>query len=137
MTHLREETIYCCDCEKHVHPMLVTGKDVYPHRKDLYTKLFWMCGVCECFVSCHPDSDRPLGCIAPRGLKLARHYIHQLLDPLWQYGTMTRSQAYMMLEGRFGVYHIANIRSLEEAVAIQEFLLTIPNKVKSIEGDFV
>ena len=30
--------IWCCNCHKEVNGELVCGKEIYPHRKDLYEK---------------------------------------------------------------------------------------------------
>jgi len=131
-------TIYCCECTRAIHPILITGKRAYPHRKDLYHLPFWMCYLCECFVSCHPGTEKPLGSIASKELKQARLYIHTILDPIWQSGIMKRGQLYAKISRKLGyTYHTANIRNMKEIKQVKEILDTIKITMPSIEGDFV
>ncbi len=138
MDHIREEAIFCEPCERHIHPVLTTGKLIYPHRKDLHNKLLWQCPWCDAYVGCHPDTDRPLGCIVGSLVKRARVQIHDLLDPIWQSGTITRNQLYKELSAILGYhYHTAGIRNMKEAKRIIEILNNYEVRMPSIEGDFI
>lgn len=121
-----KKTIYCCGCEKDVEPHLVTGKEIYPHRKDLYSLPFWRCNDCMNFVGCHhktTDRIRPLGCIPTPAIKAARKNIHKLLDPLWQLGKIKRKDVYRLLSEKLGKeYHTAEIRTTEEAEEVCRYL---------------
>lgn len=116
--------IYCCGCGQDVEAKLVCGKDVYPHRRDLYQLPFWQCERCRCFVGCHHkshDPTRPLGVIPTREITKWRKRIHALLDPLWQTRQYTRSALYKELGARLGYeYHTAEIRSVEQAMQVLE-----------------
>lgn len=61
----------------------VTGREVYPHRPDLYGKQFYKCTPCDATVGCHPDG-RPLGRLANAELRREKQATHALFDPLWQ-----------------------------------------------------
>lgn len=82
----------------------VTGADVYPHRRDLKDKRFFLCSPCQAWVGTHWDG-RPLGTIAKEELRKARSEAHALFDPLWRdrvaFGN--RKEAYSWLAVRMGV----------------------------------
>lgn len=73
---------YCTTCEKAAR--LTDGREVYPHRPDLYAKNIWKCDGCGGRVGCHPGSTKPLGTCADIELRQARMRVHARLDPLWQ-----------------------------------------------------
>lgn len=126
----------CCDEQYEVE--LVDGTDVYPHRKDLTRKLFWQCSNCKSFVGCHPNTTKALGPIVNQEVKSYRRQIHAVLDPIWQYGTMTRSRVYTLLSRLLGyTYHTGEILSIEEAKYVLELIdKYIPTTLTPIEGDF-
>jgi hypothetical protein len=103
----------------------VTGRHIYPHRPDLYHLNFWRC-LCDNYVGCHPNSSKPLGCIPSPEMRNARKHIHELLDPLWQDGSFSRSELYRLISERIGKeYHTAEIRTIEEARDIYRTILQI------------
>ena len=73
---------------------LTTGREVYPHRKDLSDLRFWVCESCEARVGCHKegavvdgetsDGTMPLGRAANAALRRARSEVHKKLDPIWR-----------------------------------------------------
>lgn len=65
---------------------LVTGREVYPHRKDLFGKSFWMCMAegCDGRVGCHPNTTVALGTLANAPLRAARSKTHAMVDQLWK-----------------------------------------------------
>lgn len=111
--------IYCCGCKTKVEARLTDGKEIYPHRSDLFDLPFWKCDSCGNFVGCHhktEDRTRPLGCIPTPEIKNARKEIHKILDPLWKKGKISRSKIYKYLSDSLGWrYHTADIRNIEEA----------------------
>ncbi|WP_323016991.1 zinc-finger-containing protein [Castellaniella sp.] len=76
---------------------LVTGKEIYPHRPDLFDKKFWECAPCGAYVGCHPGGIKPLGRLANASLRVTKQRAHAAFDPLWKDGGMTRSEAYARL----------------------------------------
>lgn len=118
--------IYCCACEQDVQAALTDGKEIYPHREDLYKLPFWVCHYCGNYVGCHYKTEnkiKPLGCIPTKQIKLLRKEIHALLDPLWNGDKMLRKRLYKLLSGILGrEYHTADIRTTREANQIIEFL---------------
>lgn len=111
--------IYCCGCGCDVDARLTDGAEIYPHRIDLHILPFWRCDQCGNFVGCHhktKNKTEPLGCIPTPEIKKARRHLHELIDPIWQSGAMTRSELYEAISREIGwKYHTAKIRSIDEA----------------------
>ena len=73
----------CLHCSKQA--VLTDGKEVYPHRKDLWQKRIWICRACNATCGCHPGSVVPLGYPADKQTRNARMRLHnERLDPLWK-----------------------------------------------------
>lgn len=72
----------CIECGK-AEASLVGGKAIYPHRRDLYKKSFWLC-TCGAYCGCHPGTENPLGYPAGPATRKARSAVHAVLDPLWR-----------------------------------------------------
>jgi hypothetical protein len=77
--------------------VLVGGETIYPHRSDLYDKLFWSCLPCVAYVGCYPDSTKPMGELANKELRRARGRVHRVFDVIWKQGHKTRTDAYSWL----------------------------------------
>lgn len=111
--------IYCVGCATDVEARLTTGKEIYPHRPDLFSLPFWKCDSCFGFVGCHHKTSKrtaPLGCIPTKELKNARIHLHALIDPIWQSGVVKRRELYEEISKLVGWnYHTAKTRSVEEA----------------------
>lgn len=97
-------TVRCDYCQKRAEK--VSGREVYPHRPDLFGKTFWRCRPCEAHVGCHPDSTRPLGGLANKELRQARQRAHAAFDPIWKSGGMRRTAAYKWLAKAMSVREI-------------------------------
>ena len=63
---------------------LTDGFEVYPHRRDLHEKSFYVCTGCESRVGCHPGSVIPLGRPANAALRIERSKTHAVIDPFWK-----------------------------------------------------
>ncbi len=61
----------------------------------------YYCKECDAYVGCHNNTRNPLGTMANKELREWRMKCHALIDPLWKYGKMTRSQMYRMLRKKF------------------------------------
>jgi hypothetical protein len=82
----------------------VTGVSIYPHRPDLFAKLFYKCDTCGAYVGCHPGTDRPLGRLANAELRKAKSEAHAAFDPKWQRGKWApRWRAYTKLAALLGI----------------------------------
>ena len=91
---------------------LVTGREIYPKRLDLYDKKFYACMPCGAYVGCHPGTERALGGLANKETREARGMAHQAFDPMWKSGKMSRREAYAWLKkalGAAGEVHIGNM----------------------------
>jgi hypothetical protein len=85
-------------------PRIVSGRTIYPHRQDLWSKSFWACTDCgKAYVGCHPGTKRPLGTLATKELRAARSRAHAAFDPIWKSRRMRRSEAYKWLAGQLGI----------------------------------
>ena len=76
---------------------LVTGEQIYPHRKDLFNMSFYSCQPCDAYVGTHKGTIKPLGRLANKELRIAKSAAHRAFDPLWKYGDMKRKEAYKWL----------------------------------------
>jgi len=125
--------IYCCECKAEVQARLTDGKEVHPHRKDLYYLPFWKCGVCKNYVGCHhktKNRTKPLGFISNSEIKNARIKIHAILDPIWKDGFVPRGKLYAELSEKLGYhYHTGEIKSIEEARKVYGVVKKIVAKV--------
>lgn len=54
--------VVCDHC--HQPAELHLGPAVYPDRKDLAERKFWVCWACDAWVGCPSDSDKPFGTLA-------------------------------------------------------------------------
>lgn len=115
--------IWCCSCNENVSAVLVTGREIYPHRPDLSELPFWLCIRCKNYVGCHhkmKNRTKPLGNIPTPELRAARQAIHAIVDPLWKARLMTRGLVYGKLSIALGrKYHAAHLRTLEEAEKVR------------------
>jgi hypothetical protein len=83
---------------------LASGRDIYIHRPDLWSKLFYLCKPCDAYVGMHKHQPLvPLGTLANAELRSARIRTHQAFDPLWEGEGMSRSGAYSWLAGQLGI----------------------------------
>lgn len=122
--------LYCCVCKRIMKCGLVTGKNIYPHRPDLYTKHFYKCPACGNYVGCHErfikGGYEPLGCIPTPELKSKRHDLHLLLDPLWESGKIPRKALYKKISEKLGYeYHTGNTKSIEEIETVENIIQKI------------
>ncbi|MGL4226803.1 MAG: zinc-finger-containing protein [Rickettsia sp.] len=72
------------------------GKEIYPHRKDLYHKIFYKSDSCNCYGGTHANG-LPLGIPCSVETRKARIMAHTVFDALWKSGKISRSQAYKRL----------------------------------------
>ena len=115
--------IYCIGCGKDVEARLTSGKEIYPHRHDLYSLPFWKCDGCGNYVGCHHKAahfrTRPLGNIPTYELRELRKQIHAIIDPIWRGKKCTRGAVYAKLSAALGYeYHTGEIKSADEARAV-------------------
>lgn len=132
--------IYCCGCQAEVLARLTSGKEIYPHRADLFRLPIWICDTCRNVVGCHhktAEPTKPLGVIPTREIKRARQHIHALLDPLWMkqpkiMRKKARAKLYAALSRELGYqYHTGEIRSVEEARRVYVIVQRIAKERKN------
>ena len=82
---------------------MVSGKVIYPHRRDLYKLDFYRCEPCDAYVGTHKGTTKPLGRLADAALRRAKSNAHKAFDPLWREGYMSRKQAYKWLSKQLGI----------------------------------
>lgn len=85
---LLPNVIYCCVCRKMVNCSVRTGKELYPHRSDLYDKKAYQCPFCHNTVGMHKGTMKALGVIPTPEIKRGRRAVHSLIDPLWKCGAI-------------------------------------------------
>ena len=86
------ECPYCKETVK-----ITTGKEIYPHRLDLYSKNFYQCKNCDARVGCHNGTTKPLGRLANAELREAKSMAHKAFDPIWRFGNKSRKAVYAWL----------------------------------------
>ena len=94
-------TVKCDYCGEDAE--LVTGKEIYPHRPDLYSKPFWECKPCKAYVGCHEGTERKLGRLANAELRQAKSEAHKAFDPKWRRTTTSRKNAYRWLAEQLNI----------------------------------
>jgi hypothetical protein len=125
----KHEGDICCDyCGEKA--KLVTGKEIYPHRPDLYKKDFWSCEPCDAYVGCHPKTIDPLGRLAKADLRSAKSAAHRAFDPLWRGDNkqFSRSKAYNWLANELGIP--------KDECHIGWFDLAMCQKVEQVSNEF-
>lgn len=92
--------------------VIVGGDIIYPHLPHFAGRRFWKCFSCgDAYVGCHPGSDKPLGRLANKDLRLAKTHAHAAFDPLWEAKMErdkiskgeARSRAYRWLASQLGI----------------------------------
>lgn len=125
--------IYCCGCKQEVGALLTFGREIYPHRKDLYTLPFWKCEYCGNYVGCHhktKDQTRPLGVIPTKEIRECRKKIHAIIDPLWRSGTVSRKLVYKAMSEKLNYkFHSAEIRNEYEAKVAYETAIIVADEM--------
>lgn len=105
---------------------MLTGKEIYPHRPDLFGKQLWKCNNCGGYVGCHPNTDKPLGSIVAKEVKQLRIRIHNKIDPLWKNNRAKRKEVYKALSDWLGyTYHTGNINTSTDASRLLNYLDTV------------
>lgn len=116
--------IECIACDKVVSPRLVQGKQIYPHRKDLWNIKLWKCEDCNNYVATHKGTLTPLGIIPTPRIRKERGGVHLILDPIWQSKKVSRNNVYKYLSRELGYeYHTGNIKTVAEAGYIKQLLM--------------
>lgn len=108
--------LFCVHCQRVVSAEVVKGDVIYPHREDLYEKVFCRCPTCGNYVGCHKDG-RPLGTIPTPELRKARNFVHSVIDAYWlpTRDVKRRKFLYTELSKELGIeYHTGSLNSVQE-----------------------
>lgn len=83
----------------------VKGDVIYPRRKDLAKKNFYLCenGHERAYVGCHGHSLLPLGRLADSKLRADKSAAHAAFDVIWKDKHMKRGDAYKWLSEQLGI----------------------------------
>jgi hypothetical protein len=94
--HLEPDGPECVECGRVAH--LTDGREIYPHRQDLWHKSFWLC-ICGAYCGTHAGTETPLGYPAGPITRRARSEAHKAFDSLWRGrgAPMNRRAAYAWL----------------------------------------
>ena len=124
--------IYCCQCGKPQNCEIRKGSDIYPNRPDLARKWFYQCPKCHQWIGCHPGTKNPLGVIPTQEMKKARMIIHDLIDPLWKKGIISRGKLYRLISKELHIehYHTGWTRSLRECRDVYRAATKIINRLR-------
>lgn len=81
----------------------------FVNNAELYGKSYgswpygYLCGFCDAYVGCHPQTRIPLGVLATGALRQLRAKAHAAFDPLWKSHRMSRGAAYGLLAQQLGI----------------------------------
>ncbi len=98
-------------------------------NKEIYGKnygksvMIYLCRPCNAYVGCHQNTRKPLGTMANRETREWRKKAHEMFDPLWRDGKMSRGKAYGLLQKEFGaVAHIgeSDVENCKRIIGIVE-----------------
>ena len=92
---MKGQRVVCPHCGEQA--QLVDGSLIYPFRPDLHARHFYLCAPCNAWVGCHPGTTKPLGVLADAETRQARIQAHDVFDPIWKTGRLTRTEAYAWL----------------------------------------
>lgn len=116
----------CTGCHEIVDARLTNGAEMYPDSPKLAHTPFWIHDACGAFVGTHNkthDHLKPLGSLATKDVKRWRLLIHQMLDPLWREGHITREHAYARISKALGhTYHTGEIYDVEQGEFVYLFV---------------
>lgn len=101
MTDRKSKAVVCGYCGNEA--VLLSGREVYPHRSDLAGLNFWACKPCDARVGCHRGTKTPLGRLANAELRRLKQQAHAAFDPTWQNTPRTRREQYLRLSVAMGV----------------------------------
>ncbi len=59
--------------------------------------------VCDAYVAAHQDSGLPMGTLADKALRRKRREAHLAMSRLWEYGYMSKKEAYRWLQVQLGL----------------------------------
>lgn len=79
---------------------LKSAYDIYHTNKSKDYGLVYVCSnypICDSYVGCHKNSDRPLGRLANPRLRSLKSEAHKQFDKLWKKKIMSRREAYKWL----------------------------------------
>lgn len=63
----------------------------------------WDCRKCDAYVGCNKRTGEPHGTLADKALRYWRRYAHEVFDPSWKCGKITRTEAYNTLTAILGL----------------------------------
>ncbi len=72
---------------------LCDNKELYGESKGVWP-LIYLCNACGAAVSCHVETDHPMGKMADRPTRRLRSQAHKQFDRLWADGLINRDKAY-------------------------------------------
>ena len=120
----KNREMYCAKCKTNVRADMVTGEVIYPEREDLKMKKFWQCPTCKNYCGyCATTMSIP----TPE-LRRARRKIHEVIDPLWKSGMVSRGWVYKNMSEFAGyAFHNGNLTDPNEADKMYRAALKVRN----------
>ena len=91
------ESVKCPYCGKTAE--LVDSIEIYGRSYGMV----YLCRECDAYVGCHPGTDKPLGRLANRELRMWKMRAHSAFDLLWKCRHMRRQQAYAWLAEKLDI----------------------------------
>lgn len=100
---VKRVNIHCQYCGSKAVLRSATAVHVGNRRGDGYVYVCARYPFCDSYVGVHPDTRKPMGTLANRALREKRVKAHRAFNQLWEYGYMTKKEAYHWLQLLFGL----------------------------------
>ena len=121
-----DNRVYCCQCKKYITPDTVKGDVIYPALPQFKDKLFYQCRDCKNYCG---RSNAKLVTIPTPEVRKLRKEVHEIIDPLWKDGMVSRGFVYKCMSDYMGYdYHNSSLSELNEAKKALRAAKTVANK---------
>ena len=114
----------------------VTGREVYPHKKELLYQIFYQCKPCRAYIGTHKRSDGiPIGRLANKDLRRAKADLHREFDQIWRNGLMSRAGLYIWLAKQLNINkQDCNIASFDLETCVKATELSLKKRQQLSEA---
>lgn len=117
-----------CDNCQSVEIRLTENKIVYEVNKGAWPYCYY-CDNCGAMVACHPNTNKPMGLMAVGSIRRKRGKLHELFDPIWKYGYLSRTDAYEWLAKQLDIHGVCHIGMLNKEQLVKAIsMMTAHNK---------
>ena len=119
--------VYCCECGKEIEADIVGGDIIYPHRKDLYSKKFYLCPHCHNYAGVY-QGEKPV--IPTKKIRECRYTAHRALDKIW-HNKKQKKKYYAFMNEQFNKsFHWGEMKNEAEAMKALKVTMDFLSNIK-------